>query len=245
MKKLFIDAGNTRLKWRYIDHASSQSGMLDNTQVSKKLLHQMWKGLQPDMIWLAWVSSQSILNCLQTFAQDVWQVKIHVKKTPAQTGLLQNAYSEAQNLGIDRWCAMLACPALGLSSYALIDIGTAMTLDAVDANGQHLGGSILPGPALMQDALFEKTQLAARSTRVQANWLNSNTSDAISNGCWIATLANIEHFLAQLNHTHPNSICYLTGGAVPLLSTLLKIDYIQLNSPVLDGLIHWCKLESV
>ena len=40
----------------------------------------------------------------------------------------------------------------------VVDVGTATTIDLVDARGRHLGGAIVPGPALMVDSLLRGTR---------------------------------------------------------------------------------------
>ena len=83
-----------------------------------------------------------------------------ILRAPARQAGIINAYSEPASLGMDRWLAMLAAAqAVGLP-VVVMDIGTATTLDAVDRQGQHLGGQIFPGPQTMLESLGQAPGLA-------------------------------------------------------------------------------------
>jgi len=77
-------------------------------------------------------------------------------------------------------------------------VGTALTLDALAADGRHLGGLIAPGPRLMQQSLLGATaqvRPAQAGTIVEAA---DNTADAVASGCWLAAAALIERFAARM-----------------------------------------------
>jgi pantothenate kinase type III len=99
-----------------------------------------------------------------------------------------------------------------------VDAGTAMTIDAVDGTGQHLGGFIVPGPRLMVDSLLIGTSdLADRwswdNTPDQTRF-PGNTRDAIEHGCLRALAALVETALRQIEAraSQPPRLV-LTGGA--------------------------------
>ena len=56
-----------------------------------------------------------------------------------------NGYREPGRLGDDRWMALLAAAEITDGNCIVIDAGSAITLDLLRADGQHLGGAILPG----------------------------------------------------------------------------------------------------
>src|SRR5690606_19802241 len=73
--------------------------------------------------------------------------------TVARLGRLQGGYPEPARLGVDRFLALLAASADGGAAALVCGVGTALTLDLVDAGGRHRGGLIAPAPALMRAAL--------------------------------------------------------------------------------------------
>ena len=67
------------------------------------------------------------------------------------------AYAELANLGVDRWLAMVAAYTEFKSSCLVVDAGTAITIDVLAGDGQHLGGMIAPGLNLVGGTLYSKT----------------------------------------------------------------------------------------
>ena len=56
-----------------------------------------------------------------------------------------NGYRQPERLGVDRWMTLLAAREMLPGDCVVIDAGSAITLDLLRADGQHLGGAILPG----------------------------------------------------------------------------------------------------
>ncbi|AWL10919.1 Pantothenate kinase [Saliniradius amylolyticus] len=94
------------------------------------------------------------------------------------------AYESPSALGIDRWLAILGAGCGRHRAYAVIDYGTAITCDFVDAERNHLGGWILPGVNSMRGALVQTTQnVAARKTGWSRMEVGQNTMDCVDAGC--------------------------------------------------------------
>ena len=58
---------------------------------------------------------------------------------------VKNAYRDPERLGADRWMALIAASEMVSGNVIVIDAGSAITVDLLRADGQHLGGAILPG----------------------------------------------------------------------------------------------------
>ena len=58
---------------------------------------------------------------------------------------VRNAYQEAEAIGVDRWLCLLGAAGLTQHDVMVIDAGSAITVDLLRGDGQHLGGAILPG----------------------------------------------------------------------------------------------------
>ncbi|MBK6349566.1 MAG: type III pantothenate kinase [Proteobacteria bacterium] len=121
--------------------------------------------------------------------------------TAALAGV-RNAYPDPGLLGVDRWVAVIGAYHLAQGACCVVDVGAAATLDTVDASGQHLGGSIVPGPQLMVrsphagQATWRRSRppAAAGGTRLFAD----NTRDAIERGCRLALAALVDRTCAEL-----------------------------------------------
>ena len=99
------------------------------------------------------------MKALLAWVESKWGVPFKTIKAEAQQGALINGYMEPERLGVDRWLAMLAVieeeqPEVPI---CVIDCGSAITIDAVNAKGEHVGGLIVPGISMMRNALVKGT----------------------------------------------------------------------------------------
>ncbi len=92
-------------------------------------------------------------------------------------------YEDPSRLGVDRWLSVLAARQLSTGPLIVVGLGTAGTLDFVDAKGVHKGGFIVPGLRLMTEALFGGTadvHVAFEASRSEEP--GTNTEDAVRRG---------------------------------------------------------------
>ena len=105
-------------------------------------------------------------DLVRTAIAQAWQIEAAVRALARQSaGGIRNAYPEPAKLGVDRWLAMLGGHALERGAVCVVSVGTAMTIDGVDADGRHLGGVIVPGPDLMVGSLLKNTSDIAQRAR--------------------------------------------------------------------------------
>ncbi len=158
---------------------------------------------------------------------------------------VSNAYEEPGRLGVDRWLAVIAAFHCHPEGALVVDAGTALTIDLVDARGQHLGGYILPGLNLMQQSLRQDTaRIRYNEASAPALEPGRSTAEAVANGAALAAAASVAAARAQarerLGHS---SAALLTGGDAPLLMRLLdeKAEGFEYSPDlVLDGLVLAC-----
>ncbi|HTV86445.1 MAG TPA: type III pantothenate kinase [Dyella sp.] len=241
--RLLLDLGNTRLKWALASaNGWSARGALAWNDDVPTALASAWR----DMPRPARVVGASVVDAAReadvekivagTFARDVTWVR-----TPAEACGVRNAYAEPQRLGVDRFLAMVAAHAAGHAPCVLAGIGTALTLDALGADGTHLGGLIAPGPLLMQQSLLGAT---ARVRPAQAGAIRDiadNTADAVASGCWLAAAALVERFARRIAEQSSKTAVrlLLDGGDADLLLPLLTVPGELAADSVLRGLLVW------
>jgi type III pantothenate kinase len=147
-----------------------------------------------------------------------------------------NRYDCPEQLGADRWAALIGAHHLHGGASLVVNAGTATTMDAIDANGVFHGGLILPGLTLMLTSLANATaQLPAANGSHTA--LPRNTDDAIASGAIEATVGAIERMFKQVA-AEPSASCLLTGGAASELAPHLRIPLQQVDDLVLKGLLR-------
>lgn len=241
--KLLLDLGNTRLKWAW--QAASGDwlvrGAVDWREDVAAVLQPAWAALpRPTRAIAASVVDAPRESLVATQVEYQLGLPVDWLHTPAQGCGVRNAYVEPQRLGVDRFLAMVAAHAAAPAPHVLVGVGTALTLDALAADGQHLGGLIAPGPQLMQQSLFEA------ATRVNAGppgklvELADNTADAVASGCWLAAAALVDRFAARMTARLGDAPQLVLGGGdaanlLPLLSQSARLS----EDGVLRGLAIW------
>jgi type III pantothenate kinase len=147
-------------------------------------------------------------------------------------------YETPDTLGIDRVAACVAAVTLFPGRPLLVvDAGTAITFNFVDAAGTFLGGNISPGVATRYRALHDFT---ARLPLVQeygrGDTNGKNTRDAISQGVTRGVLLELNGYANDFLRDNPDGALLLTGGDVRWLSHLLPGEWRFAENLVMAGL---------
>ena len=164
--------------------------------------------------------------------------RIELARTQAAFLDLRIAYAQPARLGVDRFLAMLGARAHGCEALLVCGVGTALTLDLVDADGLHRGGRIAPSPRLMREALHARAPQLPVDGGAWNDWA-TDTADALASGCLGASLALLHEGQASattLLGASPRLLLH-GGGAAPLLERLPGA--VHRPSLVLDGLARW------
>lgn len=151
--KLLIDAGNTRLKWQLRQQGAVvlQGACLFH---SREWLEQLaCYSAQIEHIAVSTVASEARRDLLVENLGRISAVDVAFYWSEPRRGGLVNSYVDFNRMGADRWHAMYACWSQDPTAFAVIDAGSAVTIDYVAGNGQHIGGYILPGKQMMLRSL--------------------------------------------------------------------------------------------
>ena len=153
---LFVDIGNHRVKWA-TDRGAG--GVCELPPADWRSMRE----LEPRAVWASCVARAPVADEFGRYARRHWSLAPNfVRARRAQCGVI-NRYADAETLGNDRWAALIGARALcGAQSAIVLDAGTAITIDALDANGVFRGGVILPGWHAMHTALAAHTRIAVR-----------------------------------------------------------------------------------
>ncbi|MGR9012041.1 MAG: type III pantothenate kinase [Gammaproteobacteria bacterium] len=238
---LLIDMGNSRLKWAVTTGGQIMAGLpLLNTMINRDELIGLWSGIyHPRRIAISCVSANQLLELVQTVARELWlDVDIILVKSQAQMFGVINAYQQPEKLGVDRWLSLVSVWQKYQSPACIVDCGTAITVDLIDADGRHQGGLISPGLTLMRKSLGQGTEALSFSESSHAFGLADNTEAAIYSGTLAASIGLIEHVLAK---QRGKVRLILTGGDACLIAGQLNVEVIVDPNLVLQGLL--CALE--
>ncbi len=247
--RLLLDLGNTRLKWALQERPgatwAAHGAVAWDEDVAGALAAQ-WAGRSlPRSVYAASVLDPQREQAVAASVSAAGGGAVQWVRTPAQACGVRNAYPEPERLGVDRFLAMVAARADGLGACVLVGVGTALTLDAMDAEGRHLGGLIAPGAPLMQQALVHGTARLRVERAGAVGERADNTADAVHSGCWLAVVALVERFVATLaRELGVTPAVRLGGGDAEQLAALLGQPAQCVHDSVLRGLSVWAQAQS-
>jgi type III pantothenate kinase len=240
---LLIDIGNTRLKWAQFanDRLGEQSAITHAELTREQLIAPIIAtSAPPERVLIANVGGARIGDLAAQCVRDHWGVEAEFVHSTASAGGVRNAYREPAKLGVDRWMAIIGAYAIEKRAVCVASVGTAMTIDAVDAGGRHRGGVIVPGPDLMVASLFRNTsEIAWRAQQGEstAGLFADNTRGAVEQGAVHALAALIERAFATLGQEVGEApALILTGGASSRFEGLLYSPFSVVPDLVLQGL---------
>jgi len=241
MMRLLLDIGNSRLKWALADGRQlRERGHFQHRDADlQALATQHWQSLDPPgSVIVANVASPAIAAVVTGWVETHWGIEPRLLASSRTAGGVTNGYQVPASLGIDRWAALVGAHADAGGAACVVDCGTAITLDLLDAQGVHRGGLIVPGIELMQHALQRNTaSLVTPRAQSAAVPLADNTADAIVSGSVYAAAAAIERIVREMAASCGDSVrVVLTGGGAGRVEPLLALAVELQPDLVLKGL---------
>jgi type III pantothenate kinase len=242
--RLLIDVGNSRLKWAFSRGPRLEDGgSLDAGQLAAGGLESLFQTLAPsaEQVWIANVAGPGMRRQLRDAAPHLPADAWHFQVSAARYKGLTNGYRDPELLGVDRWVAMIAAWERVRAPLCVMDAGTACTLDAVDAEGYHLGGVIVPGAGLMQASLRKDTSdidsHVRQSRGADEGLFARGTAGAIVSGSVHCLVALAERGVAELARICGRTpVLLLSGGDAELLAQHCQVTNIVVPDLVLEGL---------
>ncbi|MBE0487358.1 type III pantothenate kinase [Marinobacter sp.] len=232
---LLVDSGNTRVKWRLTGprgFVEEGAALLAGEGTFAALLPH---GARIERILVSTVGSEQSQHCLeQAFAKVTDAPVDFYWAEPERAGLL-NSYQDVTRMGADRWHAMVAGWLDHGDSFAVVDAGSAVTVDYVSADGRHLGGYILPGLQMMRRSLkLEAARIGFEYDEEIDPTPGTSTGQCANHGLAWLTGAAVDRLHADVQHFGLKSILLTGGDATRFLALGLK----AMHCPglVLDGL---------
>ena len=247
MTFLALDVGNTRLKWAQYDAPVVGAKLLAHGAVFleniDRLAEEDWRGLaEPSAILGCVVAGDAIKRRLAE-QMEIWDVlPSWVISSPQEAGL-SNGYDHPARLGSDRWVAMIGAHhrllARGIRKPCLVVmVGTAVTVEAIDASGKFLGGIILPGHGIMLRAL-ESGTAGLHVPTGEVRDFPTNTSDALTSGGTFAIAGAVQRMVDNLTrHCGEAPECIMTGGAGWKMAPSMTGSFELVENLIFDGLLE-------
>ncbi|MGN6512552.1 MAG: type III pantothenate kinase [Lysobacteraceae bacterium] len=240
MSDWLFDLGNSRLKCAPLEGAGL--GATHRAAHDGRALPAGWDAHLPARFDAAIVASVAApaLTAQLLDALTARCARISVARPSAGFAGVRIAYAEPRRLGVDRFLALLAARARAPRPWLVAGVGTALTIDLLDAAGVHRGGRIAPSPTLMREALHARAAQLPASGGAYMEFAD-DTDAALASGCEGAALALVERSLAAAGALlgTPPALLLHGGGAQALRIHLPASDFAP--DLVLEGLACWAR----
>jgi type III pantothenate kinase len=151
---------------------------------------------------------------------------------------LTNKYQTPETLGKDRLAAAVAAVNMFPHSNVLvIDAGTCIKYDFINAKAEYLGGAISPGLQMRFNALNHFTEKLPLITLSEYDSLiGKNTAESLLSGVINGTLSEIDGIIERYHKIYPEIQIVLSGGDAEYLVSKLKKEIFAVSNIVLNGL---------
>ena len=232
--RLVLDLGNTNKKI-CVFHQGRIVHMEISDQLSLRTLKEVL-GNHPQITAGIMASVVTVPVYLKNFLDESLSTFIELNnRTPVP---VVNKYKTPGRLGKDR----LACAVAGASMFTgfpvlVVNAGTCITYDFVNATGEYLGGGISPGLRMRFRALntfTEKLPLIELAENVPL--IGEDTEDSISSGVVNGAIEEVKGMVRLYRQQYPNLQVVLSGGDADYLDKHMKIRIFAFPNMVLLGL---------
>ncbi|HEY3517231.1 MAG TPA: type III pantothenate kinase [Gammaproteobacteria bacterium] len=241
---VLVDIGNTRIKWATLaDGRLARRG----SAVHRGSLDAGVAAFAAELpararIIAANVAGAGMAERLEALVATRPGSSLELVATAAEQFGVRCGYADPSRLGVDRWVAVLAAYHAARGAACAISAGTAVTFDAVDAAGVHLGGLIFPSTRLTAAALDHNTSNIGSTTMAPAvarglELLGRNTDAAVGHAAWLALSSALDRAVATVERAlGVRPVVYLTGGDAEALRGWLETRVELRADLVLEGL---------
>jgi type III pantothenate kinase len=230
---ILIDAGNTRVKWAVAEAGAPLGAWQSHGALAHAELERL-PSLLPALDGARVLASNVAGPAMEQKLAALLPAAPEWFRASACLHGMRNRYRTPTQLGSDRFAAAFGARALEPGVPLVVaTCGTATTVDAVDADGNFLGGMILPGLGTMAASLALNTaQLPQVAPGKLPQGFADNTNDAILSGILAAQAGAIERAVRQLGARQ----VILSGGAAAYIAPALGVPHRIVDNIVLTGL---------
>jgi type III pantothenate kinase len=237
---LTIDNGNTSVKVAYFigtQVVATNRFLRRDT----RLLDRFISTYKPDTAIVCSTASSAASQRIEQLADSRCRRVLHLThETPMPIRL---GYNTPQTLGRDRIATAVGAWTIAqrldnANDVLIIDAGTAITYDLVNAGGCFVGGNIAPGLNLRFKSLHDHTGLLPLvEPSGDTPMVGYDTTTAIRSGVMLGLLGEVKSYIADLKLSHPNLMIFVTGGDGKWLHSQLNDgDIIYYENLAAEGL---------
>ena len=247
MTTLLMDVGNSRIKWGVLDDGElRRTGHIAQDRIREHGLTVITTRIprRVDEVFVSNVAGTTFATRLSGVVGAHCDCEVRFARSQRAGWGVTNAYTQPRRMGVDRWVAMIGAWAELQSACLVVDAGTAVTLDAIDDEGNHLGGQIIAGVATMAGALASATsdipsvKPAPGRADTDLGMFARNTAAAVREGAQNAVAGAVDRAMRTLQSNACEPTVVLTGGDASRMLTTLSETPVHRPHLVLQGLAH-------
>jgi type III pantothenate kinase len=234
MMNLIIDIGNTATKLAVFQsdkilevQAVPTKGMVSKVEKILEKHPEIIQGVLSSVVFLEPSTINSLLKLLPVKVLD------SSFRMP-----FNNCYETPHSLGVDRLALVAAAVKHHPKTNVLvIDAGSCITYDFIDAEQNYLGGAISPGLQLRYKSLKAFTSNLPLLDKITPNQRIGNSTDAsIHSGVVHGVAHEIEGTIEVYQNKYSDLTVILTGGDADFLCKQFKISIFANSNFLLEGL---------
>lgn len=242
---LLLDQGNTRLKWMLVRedgtvHASGAKVNRGSLSGVCKEIRRSASGIPSEVIACNVAGLRRQADLSKAFTAEFATSVRFVAHENLPCSPLKAGYLQPQTLGLDRWLAMVGAWSLYPQALIVVSAGTAVTVDAIDRSGQHLGGYIVPGLELQLRCLSSIGTLPRLGRQhvgcVAEEVFGRTTKDAIARGVVKALASLVDACAAEQAMDGRRASVVLTGGDAAMIAGHIRSKNVVVDELVFRGL---------
>ena len=248
MTFLAIDVGNTRLKWAMFEAPRAGATLIAHgvaflDHIDRLAEDAGWAQLPHPTRMLGCVVAGDAVRRRVGEQLELWDVTPQWVVSSLEEAGVVNGYDHPSRLGSDRWVAMIGARHHVLRQgrprpLVVVMVGTAVTVECLDASGRFLGGLILPGHGIMLRAL-ETGTAGLHVPTGEVRMFPTNTSDALTSGGTYAIAGAVERMVQHvIQHCGEEPVCVMTGGAGWKMAPSMTRPFELLDNLIFDGLLE-------
>jgi type III pantothenate kinase len=236
---VLVDAGNSWIKCQFVDGRSrSNYHCFASAHYTVEMDNWFCSLTNSDRIVVANVIGESFEHWFRQKCVEQYLPVPEFVFTPPEGLGVRTAYDNSENLGVDRYLAIVAAYQQVGGAAIVIDCGTAVTIDAISKEGIHQGGVIIPGLQLMKDALgFGTVGIGKRDSEAIDEFARS-TEVGVHSGALFAVVGGVREVLSRQHDRLGGAPEYVfTGGAAKIIADQLGLPCRICDNLVFDGLL--------
>jgi type III pantothenate kinase len=246
-----VDVGNARVKFALVESDCGEA-----LPQPSRTLQLSGRPLELERVetWLAQITSAEVSWWIGSVNRStVTRLVDHVREHRPRDRITMLAAGDLplavdverpDMVGVDRLLDALAANHLRRRDRGavVVDVGTAITVDAISPEGVFLGGSILPGIAMSARAMHEFTDLLPLVEMSELDSpppaLGAATIPAMQSGLFWGAVGAIRQLIERLaEHVGHDPQIFLTGGAGPAVAELLGRSAQHVPQLTLAGIV--------